>query len=263
MTVGDKVESFEMDFLKGYNSHVYGIRAVIELLESGRDVAAVFISRTARGPLMTELRKLLKEKQVPSRDLPQQAFKGIHDKNHQGVVAALSPITYENIEWLLPRLFESGNAPLLLILDGITDVRNFGAICRSASCFGVHAVIIPVKGGAQVNEFAIKASAGALLHIPVCRVRSLPATFDFLKDSGVRLIGCSEKGEKEFFQEKFQLPTAIIAGSEDQGISPSLLKSLDQLIRIPITGKVDSLNVSVATGIVLSEAHKQRIHVER
>lgn len=240
--------------------YVYGIRAIMEAIENGKEVETVLIRENTHGPLMGELRKLLKSKAIPSKILPTKAFQRFKDQNHQGVLAALSPIQYDNLEWLLPGLFEKGETPFILVLDGVTDVRNFGAICRTASCFGVHAVVVPVKGSATINDFAIKASAGALFHIPVCRVKSLPAAFTFMKESGVRLIACSEKGEHEYFQSELTSPLALIMGAEDRGISPSLLNEVDEILRIPITGPIASLNVGVAAGIALSEIHKQRLN---
>ena len=231
--------------------YVYGIHAVIELLESGKDVETVFVKKDNKGPRLTELRKLLRQKGVPSKDLPPQAFKKYGNKNHQGVVAILSPVQYVNLEWLIPKLFEEGKMPFILILDQVTDVRNFGAICRSASCFGVDAVVIPSKGSALINEYAVKSSAGAIFHLAISRVRSLTATLEFLKESGVRIVASTEKASKNYNECELSGPLAIIMGSEEKGISLAHLKLTDDQIKIPMQGPIESLNVSVACGILL------------
>lgn len=241
--------------------YIYGIHAVIELLESGKDVEAVYLNRNTGGPRLTELRKLIKQRGIPSKDLPPQAFAKFGSKSHQGVVAIVSPIQYVDIELLLPKLFEEGKLPFFLVLDQITDVRNFGAICRSASCFGVDAVIIPYKGAALINEFAVKSSAGAVFHLAICRVKSLSSGIEFLKNSGISITAASEKGNKSHYQTDFSGPCAIVMGSEEKGISSGILNMADNIVRIPMQGPIESLNVSVATGILLSEVHKQRIDV--
>ena len=240
--------------------YVYGIHAVIELLESGKDVEAVYLKRNTKAPRLTELRKLLKQKGIPSKDLPPQAFNKYGNKAHQGVVAIVSPIQYVNIEMLIPKLFEEGKMPFVLILDHVTDVRNFGAICRSASCFGVDAIIIPARGSALINEYAVKSSAGAVFHMAISRVRSLSHTIDFLKDSGVKIVSVSEKGDANYFESEFNGPLALIMGSEEKGVALAHQNNSDEILRIPIQGPVESLNVSVACGILLGEVHKQRLN---
>ena len=237
---------------------VFGWHAVVELLESNKDVEAVYIKQGAKGPRMTELRKLVKQKAIPCKDLPNKAFSKYQGKNHQGVVAVLSPIQSVNLEWLIPKLFEEGKTPFILILDQVTDVRNFGAICRTASCFGVDAVVFPSKNSAAINDFAVKSSAGAIFHLPICRTRSLTHTLQFLKDSGIQIMGCTEKASKNVSDGSFESPLAVIMGSEEKGISKTHQDMCDDLLRIPITGPIQSLNVGVATGIILSEIHKQR-----
>lgn len=240
--------------------YVYGIHAVIELLESGKDVETVYVKKDNKGPRLTELRKLLRQRGVPSKDLPAQAFKKYGNKNHQGVVAILSPVQYVNLEWLIPKLFEEGKMPFILLLDQVTDVRNFGAICRSASCFGVDAVVIPSKGSALINEYAVKSSAGAIFHLAISRVRSLTATLEFLRESGVRVVACTEKASKNYGECQLDGPLAIIMGSEEKGISLSHMKLSDEQVKIPMQGPIESLNVSVACGILLSEAFKHRMN---
>jgi 23S rRNA (guanosine2251-2'-O)-methyltransferase len=179
-------------------------------------------------------------------------------KNHQGVLAFLSPIDYADIETLLPGLFEAAVNPMILLLDHITDVRNLGAIARTAECGGVNAIIIPEKGMARIGADAVKTSAGALNYIPVCKSSDLRKTIRFLKNSGIKIIAASEKAEKIYTAETMDSPLCIVMGSEDQGISPSLLEMIDNQIRIPLYGKIDSLNVSVAAALIIYEAVRQR-----
>lgn len=257
---GDKVGFIDMK--KDSLEYVYGIHAVIELIESGKDVEAVYLNRSTKSPRLTELRKLIKQHAIPSKDLPPQAFNKYGNKNHQGIVAIVSPVQYVDIELLIPKLFEEGKMPFVLVLDHLTDVRNFGAICRSASCFGVDAIVIPGKGSAIINEFAVKSSAGAIFHLAICRVKSLNKSVEFLKNSGIRVSAISEKGKKSHFEGNFDGPQALVMGSEEKGINPALLNMADDVLRIPMEGPIESLNVSVACGILLSEAYKHRIKVE-
>ena len=252
-----------MEIKIDYKNLIFGIRAVIEAINSGKELEVVYIAQNTRGPLMGELRKLLKTYAVPSKQVPVEAFNKYNKDNHQGVMAAISPIQYHQLDGLIPTLYENGKVPFFLILDHITDVRNFGAICRSASCFGVDAVIIPFKGSAMINEFAVKSSAGALLHLPVCRVKSLEVAVDYLKESGLKIFSCTEKASDDFRKSEFQSPLAVIMGAEDKGITYALLEQSDGRIQIPITGPIESLNVSVASGIILSEIFSQRSNVEQ
>ncbi len=179
-------------------------------------------------------------------------------KNHQGVVAFISPVIYQNIEDILPAIYERGETPLLLILDRISDVRNFGAITRTAECAGVHAIIVPEKGRAMIGPDAVKTSAGALFKIPVCKTRSLKQCATFLQESGVSLVACTEKTDDHYFDVDYSIPLAIIMGSEEDGISNDLIRKADYLAKIPLLGKIESLNVSVAAGILTYEAVRQR-----
>ncbi|MEQ8324188.1 MAG: 23S rRNA (guanosine(2251)-2'-O)-methyltransferase RlmB [Vicingaceae bacterium] len=247
-----------MKDLGEYKNLIFGTRAVMEAIHAGKEIEVVFVQQEARAPLLTELRKLLKEKAIPSKQVPKPLFNRYRNENHQGVVASISAVQYTKLDWLLPQLYEKGQVPFFLILDKVTDVRNFGAICRSASCFGVHAVIIPAKGSALINEFAVKSSAGALNHLDVCRVHSLMNTMEYLKDSGVSIIAISEKGEKNYSELVYDKPLALVMGAEDLGISKTLLGASDEVVKIPMQGPIESLNVSVAAGIVLSQAHQSR-----
>jgi 23S rRNA (guanosine2251-2'-O)-methyltransferase len=239
------------------NELFFGIRAVIEAIRAGKDVEKVLVQQDLRGPLLTELRKTIKQYGIPSQNVPENRLKYI-DGNHQGVIAYLSPIEFFDIDDLLAGIYERGENPFLLIADRINDVRNFGAICRSAECAGVHAIIIPAKGSAEITADAVKTSAGALMRIPVCRVKSLPALAENLKNSGIQLISCTEKTERSMTDANLKGPLAIIVGNEEVGISSTLLNLSDQCVKIPLKGEIGSLNVSVAAGIIVFEALRQR-----
>lgn len=237
---------------------IFGIRSVIEGIKSGKEIDKVLLKKGLTGELVNELLNLMRSSQVPFQFVPGEKINSITTKNHQGVVAIISQITYQNIELLIPTLYESGKVPLILVLDHITDVRNFGAIARTAECAGVDAIIIPSKGAAQVNSDAIKTSAGALHTIPVCRVDSIPKTIRFLKDSGITTVAATEKAVQNYTEHCYKEPVAIILGSEETGIGNESLKLTDSMVKIPITGKIESLNVSVANGVILYEVLRQR-----
>jgi 23S rRNA (guanosine2251-2'-O)-methyltransferase len=237
---------------------IYGFRAILETIKSGRPIDKIFLRKGLNNELFSELFQVIRDTGIPYQFVPQQKLDRITKKNHQGAIAFISPVEIHNIEDVLPLLYEQGENPFLLILDRITDVRNFGAIARSAECAGVHAILIPHKNSASINEDAVKTSAGALSKIKVCRTPSLEQTAKFLKSSGIQLVAASEKASKEHFQIDFTLPTAIIMGSEDKGISNKLLEVTDSLAKIPLVGEIASLNVSVATGVFLFEVVRQR-----
>jgi 23S rRNA (guanosine2251-2'-O)-methyltransferase len=241
------------------NDFIIGFRPIIEAIRSAKEIDKVFIQNGLQSPLFKELMILLKEKEIPYQFVPIEKLNRINRINHQGVAASISQATFQKIEDILPQLFEKGKIPLLLILDRITDVRNFGAIARSAECAGVNAIIIPQKGGASINADALKTSAGALHKINVCREHNLKETIDYLKESGLQIIGCTEKASDYYYQTNYKSPTAIIMGSEENGISDEYLKRCDKKVKIPMLGTIDSLNVSVAAGIILFETVKQRI----
>jgi 23S rRNA (guanosine2251-2'-O)-methyltransferase len=238
---------------------IFGMRAVIEAIQAGKEIEKIIIQKGLSNELYSELRKTLEGNTVPIQIVPPEKLKRISDKNHQGVIAYLTEITYYDAEELLGIVFEKGKIPLVLILDRITDVRNFGAVTRSAECAGVDFIIIPSRGAAQINGDAIKTSAGALHRIKVCREDNLKNTIEFLKQSGLQIVSCHEKTEKLIYDADFKKPTAIIMGSEENGISGEYLKRSDVEVKIPMVGNTASLNVSVAAGIVLFEAVKQRL----
>jgi 23S rRNA (guanosine2251-2'-O)-methyltransferase len=239
------------------NTLIFGTRALIEALEAGKEFEKIFIQRDLNNPLIRELKQQLKQRDFNYLSVPAEKLDRLTRKNHQGAVGFLSLVNYFRTEEIVPALFSSSHHPVLLMLDRVTDVRNFGAICRSAECFGVAAVIVPERGAAMINGDTVKASAGAMHRINICREPNLKNTIDYLKDSGFAIVGCTEKGTKTVYDHSFDGPTCIIMGSESDGISHEYLKRCTETVLIPMQGKVSSLNVSVATGIVLYEVNRQ------
>ncbi|HRG37260.1 MAG TPA: 23S rRNA (guanosine(2251)-2'-O)-methyltransferase RlmB [Bacteroidia bacterium] len=244
---------------KANDSLIFGLRPVIEALRAGKEVDRLFVQTGLKNELATELMSLLKKNNVPFQYVPVEKLNRLTTKNHQGVVGYISSVVYQKIQDVLPLVFEAGKTPLILILDRITDVRNFGAIARTAECSGVDAIIIPSKGGAQINADAMKTSTGALHTIPVCRENNLKETIHFLRESGLQVVACTEKTKEMYYQQDYTLPVAIIMGSEENGVSPEYLKEVDAQAKIPLRGQISSLNVSVATGVILYEVVRQRL----
>lgn len=238
---------------------IFGTRAVIEAVNAGKEIDKIIIQKGLSNQLYSELRKAIKDLDIPIQIVPPEKINRITGKNHQGVLAFLAQITYYETEDLLGQVFEKGKVPLVLILDRVTDVRNFGAIARSADCAGVDFIVIPSRGAAQINADAVKTSAGALNRMPVCREDNLKNIIEYLKESGLQIIACHEKTDNYHFNADLTKPTAIIMGSEENGISNEYLKRSDMQVKIPMVGNIASLNVSVATGIILFEAVKQRL----
>jgi 23S rRNA (guanosine2251-2'-O)-methyltransferase len=238
--------------------YIFGMHTIIEAILSGKEIEKILVKKGLNGELYHELMDLVHQMQIPLQLVPVEKIDRVTRKNHQGVLAFISPIAYQNIEEIIPRLYEEGKVPLILILDEVTDVRNFGAITRSAEVAGVNAIIIPEKGSAQINADAIETSAGALHLIPVCRTKSLLSVVKYLKNSGLNIIAATDKGDKSYFGVNMKDPVAIILGSEDLGIQGDLLKVSDEWAKIPQFGQIKSLNVSVAAGIMVFEAIRQR-----
>jgi 23S rRNA (guanosine2251-2'-O)-methyltransferase len=238
--------------------YIYGIRPAIEAVKAGKEVEKVFLQKGLRGELFHELFNLLKEFEIPFQFVPVEKLNRLSRQNHQGVITYLSEITYQKLEDLVPFIYEQGRTPLFLILDGITDVRNIGAIARTAECAGADGILLPSRGSARINSDAIKTSAGALYKLPVIRSENLGNSLRFLKDSGFRIVAATEKAELTFQQEKYNHPLAVVLGSEGEGIAADLLKLCDATVRIPVFGEIESLNVSVASGILLYEIIRQR-----
>jgi 23S rRNA (guanosine2251-2'-O)-methyltransferase len=239
---------------------IFGLRPVIEALNAGKEIEKLFVQSGLKNELFSELMGLLKKHDVPFQYVPLEKLNKITMKNHQGVAGYLSTVTYSKIQELLPTVFEKGKIPFVLVLDRITDVRNFGAIARTAECAGIDAIVIPNKGAAMINADAIKTSAGALHTIPVCRENNLKTTINFLRESGLTVIGCTEKTAEMYYTHDYTLPVAILMGSEEDGISPEYLEMCDAHAKIPLLGDIGSLNVSVATGVILYEAIRQRMN---
>ena len=237
---------------------IFGIRAIIETILAGQPIDKVFVDRSLRTSLGKELFHLVKHHQIPYSLVPAAKLHKLTTKNHQGAVAYLSPITLSPLSHVVQSCYEQGRMPLFLLLDGITDVRNFGAIVRTAACTAVDAVVIPSQGSASIGGEAMKTSAGALAHVPICRVGSLAEAIEYLRASGLQIIACSEKAVDSIYQTDFKLPLALLLGAEDKGIAPQHLKLADKGVQIPISGPIASLNVAVAAAVVLYEQVRQR-----
>lgn len=244
--------------MKESSQLIYGIRSVIETITAGKHLEKVFVQKGLKGELVKELLQLTSERTVPVSHVPVEKINQFTRKNHQGVVAFMSPVQYHNLHHVVAEVFESGKTPLFLLLDQITDVRNFGAVCRTAECMGVDAVVIPTRGGAQINPDAVKTSAGALNYIPVCREADLKDAAKYLKDSGLQIVACTEKGKKSLHEADFTGPTVLIMGSEEMGINEDLIRMSDESVKINMTGKIGSLNVSAASAMLLYEVTRQR-----
>ncbi|WP_321285542.1 23S rRNA (guanosine(2251)-2'-O)-methyltransferase RlmB [uncultured Sunxiuqinia sp.] len=245
---------------KNSDDFIFGIRAVIEAIDSGKEVDKILIKKGLGGDLFKELFEKIREFQVPFQYVPMEKINRITRKNHQGVLAFISPVTFYELENFLPSVFEAGKNPLILVLDQVTDVRNFGAIVRTAECAGVDAIVIPEKGAARINADAVKTSAGALHLLPICRTKNLKESIVYLKESGLKIAAATEKSSFNYTQANLSGPTAIIMGSEEKGIEMQLLNLADEQVQIPILGKIESLNVSVAAGLLIYEAVRQRLH---
>ena len=241
------------------NNLIYGIRPVIEAIKAGKEVDKLFLQTGLKGELIPELRSLINEFKIPYQYVPPEKLNRMVRANHQGVACYISEVTYQPIETLLMSVYEKGETPLFVILDRITDVRNMGAIARSAACAGAHALIIPERGGAPVNADAVKTSAGALNIIPVHKSHNLKTTIEYLKESGLRIVSVSEKGTKDYFDTELTGPLALILGSEEDCVSGEYINLSDEVIRIPMQGDIASLNVSVAAGIILFDVVRQNI----
>lgn len=233
---------------------------MIEAIKAGKEIDRVLMQNGLKSENSWELKKLIAELNIPVQYVPIDKLNRVTFKNHQGVICYISEVAYQPLENILPMIFEKGENPFLLICDRITDVRNFGAIARTAECAGVHAIIIPSKGAARINADTVKTSAGAIYKIPVCREDNLKNTIDFLKESGIEIIACTEKATVPYHSIDYNKPIAIIMGSEEDGISQEYLKKSDKTILIPLQGETESLNVSVAAGIILFEAVKQKLN---
>ncbi len=238
---------------------IFGIRTVIEAIKSNKSVDKVFIQKGLRGELFSELDQLLRKEKINSSYVPVEKLNRLSKKNHQGVVATIAPIEFYDIEELITSTIESGKTPLFLLLDQLSDVRNFGAIIRTAECTGVSGIIIQKKGSAPINGDTIKTSAGAIFKIPICKVDHIKDAVFYMQASGIKVIAATEKTDNTIYDVSFKEPCAIVMGSEGRGINPSVIKVSDESAKLPILGEIESLNVSVACGAFLYEAVRQRI----
>jgi 23S rRNA (guanosine2251-2'-O)-methyltransferase len=239
---------------------IYGTHPVLEALHAGKEIEKILLSREAKNPQIREITHLAQKGEIPIQKVPTEKLNSLTRANHQGIIAFTSLIEYQSIENILMQIYESGEMPLFVILDRVTDVRNLGAIARSAVCAGAHGIIIPSRGSAQINSDAVKTSAGALNTLPVHRCANLKNTLAYLKESGISIVAVSEHADHHYYQINFKTPMALLMGSEEDGISPEYLKLCDNKVSIPMTGSIGSLNVSVAAGIMLFETVRQRLN---
>ena len=242
--------------------YIYGLRAIIEAIKEGRPIDKLFVKRDITGDLAGEMLALAREHRIVVQRVPIERINRISRKNHQGAIALMSAVTYHNLGNLVTSLYDDGILPFIVLLDGITDVRNFGAIARTAECCGVNALVIAERGSVSVGADAVKTSAGALMSLPVCREHSLTSAVKFLKDSGFNVVAVSEKATMGYTECDYTAPTVLVMGAEDKGISPEVLRMCDSHVAIPMFGHISSLNVSVAAGVLMYEVVRQRLNAD-
>ncbi|MCK0160644.1 23S rRNA (guanosine(2251)-2'-O)-methyltransferase RlmB [Allomuricauda sp. F6463D] len=240
------------------SSQIYGIRAVMEAINANQPINKIFVQKGLKGELFKELESSVRKNGISLSYVPIEKLNRLTRNNHQGVVAQISPVQFHNFEELVEQVLNNEKKPLFLMLDGVSDVRNFGAIIRTAECCGVHAIIIPKSGAAPITDDTVKTSAGAAFNVPITKVDHLKDAIFYLQSSGITVTGATEKADDDIYGVDFNQPTAIIMGSEDKGISPSTLNTLDHQAKVPLLGKIGSLNVSVACGVFLYEVVRQR-----
>lgn len=241
------------------NDYIFGIRAVIEAIEAGKEIDKVLVKKDLQGDLAQELFAATRQAGVMVQRVPVERINRITRKNHQGVLAFVSAVEYYTLESLIPSLYEAGEVPFVVLLDGVTDVRNFGAIARTCECVGANAIVIPARGSVSVNADAVKTSAGALHTLPVCRERSIQDAVRYLHDSGFTIVAASEKATCNYTEVDYTVPVAIVMGAEDTGVSLVVLRHCDEMVAIPMRGSIGSLNVSVAAGVMMYEVIRQRM----
>lgn len=243
--------------------YIYGVHAVLEAIDAGKDIDKILLSKTLNDETAKEISERARQLRVPVQRVPVQKIDRITRRNHQGVLAILAAVTYYRVEDLVPQLFDEGVNPFVVVLDGVTDVRNFGAVARTCECAGVNAIVIPERESVSVNADAVKTSAGALNYLPVCRERNLVNAVKLLRDSGFKIVGTSDKQHLPYTKADYTGPVAIVLGAEDKGISPEIMKLCDTQVLIPEFGNINSLNVSVAGGIMIYEVVRQRLNDEQ
>ncbi len=240
-------------------NYIFGIRAIIEAIEAGKEIDKVFLKKDFTGELASELLDILRTHRIVTQRVPLERLNRITRKNHQGAIAMISAVTYSTLGNLVPQLYEEGRLPFIVALDGITDVRNFGAIARTAECCGVDALVIPQRGSVSVGADAVKTSAGALHYLPVCREKNISGAINFLKNSGFKVVAVSEKATANYTDIDYTEPTVLVMGAEDIGISPEVMRLCDNKVAIPMFGHIESLNVSVASAVIMYEVVRQRM----
>jgi 23S rRNA (guanosine2251-2'-O)-methyltransferase len=238
---------------------IFGTRAVIEAIQAGKEVDKILMRSDIQIDLSRELFNIVKTTSIPVQRVPQEKLDRLTRKNHQGVIAFISAVTYQKLEDIVPFLYEEGKNPFIVLLDGITDVRNFGAIARTCECAGVDALVIPARNSVSVNADAVKTSAGALLSLPVCKENSITDAIKFLKNCGYQVIAATESAEKAYTQIPYTSPVALVMGGEDKGIASENLRICDEWVKIPLHGTLASLNVSAAAAVLMYEVVRQRL----
>ncbi len=244
------------------NEYIFGLHSVFEAIEAGRDIDKILVKKDLHSDMAVRLHDLARRYQIPMQRVPVEKLNRITRKNHQGVIALLSAVTYQKLEHVVPQLYEDGIQSFMLVLDGVTDVRNFGGMARTAECCGVNAIVIPEKGSVTVNGDAVKTSAGALNYLPVCRERNLYDAVRFLKDNGYQVVAATEKADYNYTRGNYTGPVAIVMGAENCGISPDVLKLCDTKVSIPMFGHIGSLNVGVAAAVMMYEVVRQRLEAD-
>ncbi|WP_079687253.1 23S rRNA (guanosine(2251)-2'-O)-methyltransferase RlmB [Ohtaekwangia koreensis] len=238
---------------------IYGTRAVMEAIVAGKEIEKVMIQSGLSNDLIKELIMTARNNNVPVSFVPMEKLKRMSSKNHQGVICLLASISFASLDNLIDRAYSEGREPFFLLLDRITDVRNFGAIARTAECAGLDGIVIAEKGNAPITSDAMKTSAGALNHLPICREKDLKKTLQLLRDNGIRVVACTEKASQNLYEVNLSGPIALIMGSEEDGIADALIRDADELAKIPMRGKIGSLNVSVAAGVAIYEVVRQKL----
>lgn len=240
------------------NEMIFGIRAVIEAIEAGKEVDKILMKRELQGDLSRDLFSIIKGTNIPLQRVPQEKLDRITRKNHQGVIAFISAVTYQKLEDIVPFLYEEGKVPFIVLLDGVTDVRNFGAIARTCECAGVDAIVLPTRNSVSVNADAMKTSAGALHTLPVCKENSINEALKYLKNCGFKVIAATEKATVDYTEAEYTDPVALVMGGEDMGVAMDNLRICDEMVSIPVLGNISSLNVSAAAAVLIYEVVRQR-----
>lgn len=238
--------------------YIYGIHPVIEAIYSGKTIDKIYLQKGLKGINYKRIKEIIKKHLIPFQLVPREKLRSLTLKNHQGIFAFISPIEFHNLDEIIPKIYENGKNPLLLVIDRITDVRNFGSIVRTAECGGVDAIIIPSKGSTLISSDAIKASSGAILKVPICKEKDLYKSLLILKNYGIQLVAATEKSATTFYEVDFSFPIAIIIGNEQSGIDSSYLSLTERQVKLPMLGKISSMNVSVVCGVLIYEVIRRR-----